>query len=435
MTLRNSILASFSTLVSTVVMSFFTGLCITRILEEEGRGIYSLLQADVTVLTFLLSFNIPVTLVYLLSKGEYARERIIGASLSMLLLGAIVVLGLVGLAFSGVIGLDLLLPGTGGRRLYLIYLAWAILYAVFQGWVVSLFIGLRKFKVVNRMNLVSAILLVSLYGGLLAVSGQGGAGNIEPVLYIAIFSQCALAIAWLVCYVALVGVWPCFVWDGPLLRSMLVFSALGYVSSLVHQLHYRMDVWFLSEFKGMSELGLYAVAVGTIQLFFMVPNAVVQVLNPHLIKEELGTVLPKFVLYSRLVFTLVFLGGIVAVPLSSWLLPLLYGEAFTGSVRAFQLLLPGVLFGSATKLLALLVIRSGKLIYNLAASLLGLACTVWMDLWLIPEHGLLGASVTSAVANFVVFAVVLWAVTYRLRIPMANYFILLPADIGRLWRS
>lgn len=435
MTFRRSITSSAATLVSTVVFGLFTSLCITRILEKEGRGIYSLLQADVTLLTFLLSFSLPVTLVYVLAKEEHARERIIGTTLMAFLVASAVVIGAACLAWREVIGLDLILPSVGDRDLYIGYLAWTIIYSLFQGLITSTFLGLRMLREVNRMNLLAALTNLAFFALLLLFTNEPGVWNIRPVLHLIIGSQALLMATWLFRYVRLVGVPPRIVWDRALLRTMMTFSVLGYASSLAHQLHRRLDIWFLSEYSNMAELGLYAVAMGVGQLFLMMPTPIIQVLNPHLIREELPSVMPTFILYARLIFTMTLIGGLAAAALSSWVLPTLYGPSFAGSVVPFQLLLPGILFANQTRMLALLVIRSGRMGLNLLASASGLTCTVGINLWLIPKYGINGAAIASSLANFAIFLVVLWAVTVRLRIPRANYYILRPSDLGRLWKS
>lgn len=432
MSLKRSIVFSFGAQVPAVLLSFLSGVCITRMLHEEGRGVFSMLQADVAILSFLLSFSMPSVLVYFLAKGEHSRASVVGLAASLLvLLGAVIVATLV-LVLSGVIDGGILLPKRGGDVFYSVFIAVSLFLTLAQSFLAATFLGVREFRVGNRMYVLTAVVNLLVYGGMFVSSERDVPVAVAPVLLAGMLAQLVMTVVWLVHYVAFVRTRPALWSGGSLLRPAIAFSILGYFADLLNQLNYRLDIWLLGDMRDMGELGLYAVAVGVAQFFFMVPEPIARVLQPHLVSDDQEDLLDKFKLYSRLCVTLVLAGGTVAVLVSEWVFPLIYGEPFRPSAAAFRLLMPGIVFACVSKMLVLLVVRTGNIKYNVLASGAGLVITLVFDLLLIPAHGLLGAAVASSLAYFTVMMVVALVVFLRLGVPFGNYFILMPKDVAQL---
>ncbi len=432
MSINRSVVFSFASQAPTIVFSFLAGVCITRLLGEEGRGVFTTLQADVTILTFLLSVSMPSALVYFLAKGEHPREQVIGFAMSVLLVLVILVGSLMLLIGLDVVNLDRFLPSSATNFFYIFFVGGSLLMAVAQSFLGAIFLGVREFRVGNRMYVISALANLMVYGGLYLTHDGGGVNMIRWVLGGGMVVQFALTGFWVVQYVVYVKVRPRLFSGGALLRPTLAFSAMGYLADLLNQLNYRLDIWILGDMRGMAELGVYAVAVGVAQFFFMVPEPITRVLQPHLVSDDQKDLLSKFRFYSRLCITLVMAGGLVFLVAADWIFPLVYGKAFAASTLPFRLLMPGIVFACVSKMLVLLVVRTGKVKYNALASGLGLVMTVIFDLVLIPVYGPAGAAMASTLSYFTVLCVVLFVIFRRLGVPWDNYFILMPADIKKL---
>jgi len=432
MSLKRSILFSFGAQVPAVLLSFITGVFITRMLHEEGRGVFSMLQADVAILSLLLSFSMPSVLVFFLAKAEHTRERVIGLAASLLFVSGLIIAFALVLVLSGVIEPAILLPAGDDVRFYAVFVGVALFLTIVQSFLAAVFLGVREFRVGNRMYILTAVANLLVYGSLFVVSDPAVPAAVAPVLLAALLAQLVMTLVWLVHYITFVGIKPMFWSGGDLLRPALTFSAMGYLADLLNQLNYRLDIWILGDIRGMADLGLYSVAVGVGQFFFMVPEPIARVLQPHLVSNDEEGLLEKFKFYSRLCVTLVVVGGGLAALLSTWLFPLVYGEAFRASVPAFQLLMPGIVFACITKMLVLLVVRTGRIKYNALASGAGLVITCVFDLLLIPTHGPEGAAVASSLAYFTVMAVVAAVVFGRLGVPIGNYFFLTTKDVVQL---
>lgn len=435
-TVNRSIFYTVAVQVPNVALGFLTGICITRLLEEAGRGQYALLNADLVLLALVMTMGLGQGLVYYLAKGEVAAREIIGiAATWALCMGVGLGLVVIWAWFAGMppnplfpAGLNEAVPVTFVCAMVFLSVTGSLFTAVFQ--------GLRLFRAVNQVTLFSALVLFVSFGLVyLLRRQQAGPANLHWALCAAFVGALLVDLAWLRQYLAHIRARPVLFTGGAWLRPLLSLSMLGYGANLINQLNYRLDIWFVEGYRGAEELGLYAVAVGVAQFFFLVPDPIAQVLQPTLIhRDDLG-VLDKFRLFARLNFTLVLIGGAVLSLLAGWFFPFVYGKGFQPSATAFRILMPGILFACTSKMMVLCVIRSGKLGYNILASGIGLVFTIALNLLLVPRYGLNGAALASTVAYGVVMLVVMAVVFLRFKLPLGNYFLLTPSDIFALWRQ
>lgn len=431
MSIDRSVLLTSVVQLPSVVLGFVSGICITRLLQDTGRGYYTVLQADVVLLTLLVSFNLGAGVLYFLARDERGRDRLIGLAFTLaLVIGALIALALLAVRYFGMPPNPLFPVGVDGFP-FVAYVAGTVFFSLTNALFHSIFAGLRLFRAVNQMTLISAISTALVFGGMLLSSDQEGKalGNVLGASFALLVG---LNVIWLIYYLVHVRIRPVFLGGGVLLKPMLAFALVGYLANLLNLLNYRFDVWYVLEIRGAGELGLYAVAVGVGQFFFQVPEPIARVLQPHLIGAFDQPMLEKFKLYARLSSTVVVIGAGVIVLLADRLFPFLYGDVFAGSARALRWLMPGILFSCITKMMVLLVVRTGKVKYNALASGIGLVATVVMNLILVPRVGFVGAAIASSVAYLVVLMVVLWVVFKRLGVPWGNYFLLMPSDIVKL---
>jgi O-antigen/teichoic acid export membrane protein len=142
--------------------------------------------------------------------------------------------------------------------------------------------------------------------------------------------------------------------------------------------------------------------------------------------------LAKFKFIVRLNFTAVILLSLGLGILAPWIVPLLFGKTFAGSVIALQWLLPGIIFVSGSKLIGLLVIQGGHLRFNLYSTIIAAGFTIVLDLFLIPRMGIVGASMASSIAYLSLLVVPCLVIRYKMGIPVWDMFILRTSDLARI---
>jgi O-antigen/teichoic acid export membrane protein len=69
---------SILTQIPTQIFGIISGIFITRILGAEGRGLYAIYYADISLFTTLLDFSIITALIYFTASKKITESKIIG---------------------------------------------------------------------------------------------------------------------------------------------------------------------------------------------------------------------------------------------------------------------------------------------------------------------------------------------------------------------
>lgn len=434
MSIKKGVFYSFITQFPTAILGVISGILITRILGPEGKGVLTIFQSDVILLSLLLSFNINLGLVYFISTKKISIPEMLGIAIC---LGGISFL--IGAFFlSGSHYIDhisqIIYPKGFSSFWYILFVLFSILFSLMNGVFSSIFQGIKNFRVINQVTLINAGLNVLCFGSyyLFAERSINTAENINSILLLTFSLAFVNAMVWLSYYLKLVATKPTFNFSSHTIKILIRFIFIGYLSNLINICNYRLDIWMVQYFKGTTELGYYSLSANIGQLFFMVSAPIAIVLQPYLNSPDEKKKLQKFILFSRINCSIVLLGGVFAALLAHLIIPIVYGTSFTNSVLPFLFLLPGVIFSCLTQVFAVIAISHNKIKYNLLATILGLIVTIVVDLILIPKYGIIGAAITSTITYFTIFISVFFFCTTKLRLPLLNYFILTKDDIRNL---
>jgi O-antigen/teichoic acid export membrane protein len=433
MSLKRGVFYTFLTQVPTALLGILTGILMTRILGDEGRGIYALLNADIALFGLLMGLGIEMGLKYFISKQEISASKIVGLAI---IIGATnsVLFGLLLLAnFFFQPSTELFIPqGVDGPIIHL-FLFMGFLSSLVSNIISATFQGLKKFAIVNQMAVLNAVVNIIAFGTYFYYYLQSPDENhLYSVLMLFIALAAFNTFVWIARFLLESTVKPDFKIGKKLAKQVIGYSLLGYASNVLNLLNYRLDLWILHHYSTSTQVGVYSVAVGLAQFFWMIPAPISNVLQPYLNSPDEKKKLQKFRLFSRINSTLVLGGAIILGLVAPWVVPFVYGAEFTDSVLALQLLLPGIVFSCFSKIFSVMILNSGKVYLNLLATAVGLVITIVLDFLLIPKYGLYGASIATTVTYFSVFVTVYWAFLRKLRYPFANYFLFLPKDIKLL---
>jgi O-antigen/teichoic acid export membrane protein len=433
LSLNRGIFYTFLTQVPTLLLYFISSTLITRLLGEDGRGAYALLQNQTVLVAMLLSFNLGLGITWFTAKdnGDPARMVRVCASLFVLNLLAVPILFLLLFRTEGLRAL--FMPQQANHWGYWLWLVLTVLLSQFNSFIGSLLLALKRFRALNRMALLHAGLSALGFSLLYWFRDRLVDGDALPaVLAVSLVFLVLLSCTWALLYVRAVGIVPVPIWSWAVLRPVLALVMVGYLGNFINLINYRFDVWVVGTYEGTAQLGLYAVAVGLGQLFFNVPEPFARVVQPYLYGQMGPELLDRFKFIMRLNFTVVAFLALLLGSLAPWIVPLLYGGDFMGSVVALQILLPGILCISGSKLIALLVVQGGHIRFNLYATSIAAVITIALDLLLIPKFGISGAAIASSVSYFSLLVVPCLVVRFRMGIPVHDLFLLTPSDLSRL---
>jgi len=435
MSLKRGVFFTVLTQIPTLLLGILAGIYINRVLGPEGKGIHAILMADIVLFTMLVGLNFNFGLNYFISGKKIATERMVGMAL-WLLAGGVAVFALLLVAFHFFLPQDnFFIPQGPGAEYYSLFLMGSFTLTLINIMITGVFRGLRYFKAINSISVINGLLNAGLFAILFFnIEEKSDPTQLPNILLISFGILCLNTLFWIVAYFRKVNVKPQMRLKGQAWKKVLQFTLIGYLANIMGMLTYRLDFYILDHFKGSTQVGLYALAVNTGQLIWYVSNPIADVLQPFLNNPDEPIKERKFTFFSRLNFTMVLFGAAGLFLLADFLLPKLYGEEFAGAVTPLYWLLPGIVFAACSKVFAVACTTAGKVVYNLVASAVGLVLTVLLDLLLIPEYGMVGASIATSLSYFAVFIVVWLFLLIKLKKPFQNYFILQLEDIREFKR-
>ena len=436
MSLKKGIFYTFLTQVPTLLLFFISSTLMTRLLGDEGRGAYALLTNLVALLSMLLGLNTGLGLTFFTSRNNAPDRTIVGTGATMFLFVMFMAPIILYLLYS-VKGLrEVFMPLDTAHWGYYAYVYVSMMLATINSTVAAILLGTKKFKALNLMSILNAALSAGSFMLLYLLEGDHASeGMLRSVLGISLAAQGLISLGWIFLYVIMVRIPPIPITAWKELEPLITFSLIGHLSNLINLINYRFDIWVVDSYHGTAALGLYAVAVGIGQLLFYVPEPFARVVQPYLYGERSNEMLQRFKAVARVNFSVVLILALFLAIIARWIVPFLFGSVFSGSVLALQLLLPGVVFSAAFKLLVQLVIQANGQRFNLYATIVGALVTIILDFVLIPVHGIAGAAIASTLSYLSILLVVLGVIRFKLHIPVHDLFLIHRSDIERLQNS
>lgn len=296
--------------------------------------------------------------------------------------------------------------------------------ASLTAWLLVRFLGPDMIPIGGRYALLAAALvavpasIVFLYlSALLALDdriGRVNAANLFGTLVpfsivVGLFATDHLTLA------LAVVVWACF----SILPALGILSSFGarphhfsrslamealklggqyHVSMVALFLLLRVDVFLLNSQVSESQVGLYAVAVALVELTFVFTDSLAQVILPRQVADSfpVAAAYTVRVMRASLVASLVVVAGIVVS--GPYVVPLLFGEDFGGSVAAVFSLAPGIVAFATIRTVGGVLIRLNRPLLISAVTAGAMAVNVILNVLLIPHLGIVGAGIASSVA-------------------------------------
>lgn len=182
------------------------------------------------------------------------------------------------------------------------------------------------------------------------------------------------------------------------LEIKAIFSAsfLTYLATLFQFLSYRMDFWFINYYLNKQELGIYALGTQIAQLLWLFPGAISQVIYSKLASTEdenqIIANLEKTVRISLFLLLPICIFFIIAV---YFLLPFVYGTAFSDTIKVIAILIFGILPYTIPIILAIYFLAKGMFKVNTIIGFIGFVISSILYSFLIPRYGIYGAAVSS----------------------------------------
>jgi O-antigen/teichoic acid export membrane protein len=385
----------FTNQVGMAILGAIGAIFSTRLLGPEQRGVVVVALLMAGVISVLAHMGLPYALTYNVSRATDARDSALGESMSVALRMTPLILALMLALYAVVYWLG---HGTALRGVSPVLALSSVLLCVLyfaHKVVTSTFLGLHDFRWRNIVNIAQPAFMVA---GLLIYWLLRLPLTPMVVLWVYIGST-AFTVAIGARRIAH-AYRPKFCRRLPpeWKRDYVHYGLKFYLALVAQALNYRLDTLLINAMLGNAMVGLYSTGVTVAELLLFVPSAVIQVFYPQVaaVTKERRERVTLLTLGASLY--LVFVGGIVLGVALPWLVPLLYGRAFTGSIPAAFWLIPGMLALTVVNILNHAVAGFGRPEYATYTTFIGLMATVVLDLWLIPRYGIVGAAWASTLA-------------------------------------
>jgi O-antigen/teichoic acid export membrane protein len=386
---------------------------ITRELGPTGRGTLAFITVSAIVGATLARFG--VTEATTVSCAQEPRLR------PVLLSNLILWVGLASSCTAAFICGGLALapglrpPGLGGAELAVLGAAVVASCLADAGYMFVL--GCSRF----RLHAAVTIAAAWLYAGTVGLVSLVGELTVVRAGLIWVSFQLVKGIVLLVASVAAEGLGRPSVrtW-----RASLAFGARAWVGTLSTAFNERVDQILVALIASEATLGIYATAVNGFEILLYPAAAAATVILPLAARAYPERRAEQVLGAFRSVALLTVAGGVVAAALGPWLLPLLFGSAFSPSAEPFLWLLPGALGFVALAIFSNALVASSAPALSSAGPLVSLALGVILDFALVPSFGAAGAA-AAATAGLLAGGVTA-LVLYRRLAPFATRALVVP---------
>jgi O-antigen/teichoic acid export membrane protein len=336
----------------------------SRLLAPEGRGEFVVVVLGATIISRLLGqLGVAVT-----SRLHTSGVSVVGMTQRALVLG----LGL------GAVGAPVMAAITAGSgqvttRLAVVG-ALGIVPNVCWQTVSGVLLGQGRLRLWNLIQLLSPVLallaLLVLVAGLdTGVTGALAAWALANALTAA-FALAAARDLW----------WPPKlpnVLDGAG-RTILRLAILMGAVQVVALVSYRAELFVLGRESGNAAVGVYSIALQTVESMWLVPAAIATAVTAPVVAAQddrhASDLIARSALRALGLATLI-AGAVAAI--APFLIPAVFGHQFQGAVTPLELLLPGVvLYAPVNVLVVYLSVRKAEPWWSLAVAVCSMLVTV-----------------------------------------------------------
>ncbi len=189
-------------------------------------------------------------------------------------------------------------------------------------------------------------------------------------------------------------------------RGSISYGLRAYFVALFSFLVIRIDLLMVEHYLGLDAAGYYSIAVTMADYLYMIPVVVGTILFPKL--SGMNNMRDKWLFTKRLTYLFIpmmILLSVIAMALAKPTISILFGDEFIPSVIPFIWLVPAILFLSINTVFMNYFASLGMPMIALYSTILATASNVVLNFWLIPERGMVGASISSIAAYGMMLAV------------------------------
>lgn len=372
-----------------LITSIVAGILTARYLGPDGKGQVALALGIGTMLGQILCLGFDIATPYFLASGKLGPGKVFGSWIITLVFGGVLANGIVYPLFFRYL-MDNVFTGVGKSLLFFGGLA-CPLYML-RLLINNIMAGYEKFT-------------KQIYHNILIYLGVMGAA----VLGLVVFRMGPLGYAQMQVGLGFLTLIGGFILLGKVIKliptfslsawlKMLRYGIKGALSQILQLIDLRLDVFVVNYFTTTSLVGVYTVAGGLANMFWILPKSIGIVLLPRTAGSSNEEANKRTALLCRNVLWLTAIFGVLFLTVSKRLIIFVYTEPFADAALALAFLMPGIVGQAVSRICFTDCSGRGfpeKATYSSAITAI---LTIVFDIYLIPKYGIYGAAVASSIA-------------------------------------
>lgn len=375
-----------------LVLGFLVGAWLTRSLGVDETGVLGTILSVGSMLGFVAEFGLRQILIKEMAVAPERSALVFGSGVR-LLVGLGISAYLLGTAITAIIGGEmawvtaLLVFSPLLFSPHLAFLArWDAMHQARRG----AQLGLLALIVAS----VAKVITILTHGG---INGAAAAIALETIIVALGALALGIRLGWLR---------DCVQFDPRVAKTLLVQAFPHFLAHCGTLLLLRIDQLMILPMRGKSEAGIYAAATRLSELVYMIGPAVVLSFLPKLTalhrddptayRRQCGKLFSMMSCIGYAVIACWWIAG-------SWVVKLLYGEAFAGCTPVLSVHCVAALASLHGSLLTAFLVIEGRAKLGAIATYAGVIVNVLLNLWWIPQYGALGAAWATAITYYVVW--------------------------------
>lgn len=384
--------------ISGVIFGIINSILITRALGVEGKGLYAIVIANISLFTIIFNLGLPTSTTYFVSSNRINASRLFFTTNIISILLAVAYTS-IGFFEVNIFKTDFFLPNQINGWAFLLLLGYFFFLKVNGSFYRAYLFAIQRIDISNILDVIFNFTLSVILSSLLLFTSTFEITFIGFFI-ILITLQTALTFGQFMVLVKSESIKLEFKLISKTdLLELIKWSGIAYISNIFQFLSYRLDFWIVSYLIGINAVGIYSLSSNLNQMLWLVPNALAAVIMPYIAKEmdkSNSTITTTRI--GRLCFIIVLLLAAASNFLSEHFIPILYGDEFAASVFPFQILIYSAAPFALATVYASYFIGINKPKVNMIASLIGFMFTILLDILLIPKIEIYGAAMASSIS-------------------------------------
>lgn len=376
-----------------MVISFIATAYIARGLGATNYGQLSYAISFVGLFSFLASLGIDQILYRDLVKYPEQRNVYMGSAMGIRLIASVATIIICFIC-------ALVVSPKDVSFFLIILISFSFIFSSFQ-FISYEFLADSRSKYSSILSLVIILILnllkvVFIYKGF-GVIYLAAVILLEPILY---------AVGYIYLRTRNYGSLKQWKFDKHIAWSILKDSFPLIFASAFFSIYARIDQVMLKNMTDTQSVGLYDSAVRISELWYFVPTLVIGALFPAVINAKKTSEDLYYQRMKKLFILIVSISILTALPtaiLSKYIIGIVFGAGFLGAVGILKIYIWSNI-GAALNLLAQQMLIAENLTKTIAiTTFLGMATNVVLNIYFIPEYGMVGAAYASTISYVVPF--------------------------------